>query len=41
VASNDAFDKMMTEYYKEHPDQAEVEIVYEEGKDWGNLIGWL
>ena len=31
----------MTEYYKEHPDQAEVEIVYEEGKDWGNLIGWL
>ena len=41
VASNDAFDKMMTEYYKERPDQAEVEIVYEEGKDWGNLIGWL
>jgi cell division protease FtsH len=41
VASNDAFDKMMTEYYKERPGQAEVEIVYEEGKDWGNLIGWL
>ncbi len=41
VASNDAFDKMMTDYNKEHQDQKEVEVVYEEGKDWGNIIGWL
>jgi AFG3 family protein len=41
IASNDAFDKTMAEFYKLHPEVKEVEVLYEEGKDWGNLIGWL
>jgi AFG3 family protein len=41
IASNDAFDKTMAEFYKLHPEVKEVDVLYEEGKDWGNLIGWL
>ncbi len=41
IASNDAFDKTMAEFYKIHPEVKEVDVLYEEGKDWGNLIGWL
>lgn len=41
IASNDAFDKTMAEFYKLHPAVKEVDVLYEEGKDWGNLIGWL
>jgi AFG3 family protein len=40
LRSNDAFDKTMAEFYKLHPEVKEVEgVLYEEGKDWGNLIG--
>lgn len=41
IPSNDAFDAMMNTYYKENPTVRQIEIVYEEGKDWGNIIGWL
>lgn len=41
VASNDAFDKMITEFYKEHPELQQVDVVYEEGKDWSGWIGIL
>lgn len=41
VPSNDAFDKTMGELYKSHPEINEVQVFYEEGKDWGNLLGLI
>lgn len=42
VASNDAFDKFITEFYKENPQLAQVNVGYETRQDWlRDIIPWL
>ncbi|HEY0262148.1 MAG TPA: ATP-dependent metallopeptidase FtsH/Yme1/Tma family protein, partial [Chitinophagales bacterium] len=41
VASNDAFDRTMAEFNKEHPEVQPVNIVYEDGSDWTSWAGIL
>ncbi|MFN8309413.1 MAG: ATP-dependent zinc metalloprotease FtsH [Chitinophagales bacterium] len=38
VASNEAFDKFITQFYKDNPGLRETQVDYEPGKDWSNLI---
>jgi cell division protease FtsH len=42
VASNDAFDRFINEFYKQHPDLIPVDIQYQTRNDWlRDVIGWL
>ncbi len=42
VASNDAFDRFVNEFYKEHPDLAAVDLQYQTRNDWlRDVIGWV
>ncbi len=42
IASNDAFDKFITEFYKDKPELAQVDIKYEMRQDWlREIIPWL
>ncbi|MFN8278415.1 MAG: ATP-dependent zinc metalloprotease FtsH [Chitinophagales bacterium] len=38
VASNEAFDKFITQFYQENKGLREAQVDYEPGKDWSNLI---
>jgi cell division protease FtsH len=42
VASNDAFDRFINEFYKEHPELAAVDLQYQTRNDWlRDVIGWV
>lgn len=41
VASNDAFDRAMSEFYKEKPDVKQVDVIYEDGSDWSSWLSLL
>jgi cell division protease FtsH len=42
VASNDAFDRFITQYYKDNPGLAQVNVQYEVRQDlWRDVLSWL
>jgi len=42
IPSNDAFDKFITEFYKDKPQLAQVDVKYETRQDWWkDIIPWL
>jgi AFG3 family protein len=42
IPSNDAFDKFITEFYKDKPGLAQVDVKYETRQDWWrDLVPWL
>ncbi len=42
VASNDAFDKFITEFYKDKPELTQVDVKYELRQDWlRDIIPWM
>ncbi|OJV25648.1 MAG: AAA family ATPase [Bacteroidetes bacterium 37-13] len=42
VASNDAFDRFVSDFYKEHTELAPVNLQYQTRNDWvASLLGWI
>ena len=41
VASNEAFNNFINEFYKEHATLPQVRVEYEQGKDYSGIISWL
>jgi cell division protease FtsH len=42
VPSNDAFDRFMSEFYKNHPELAKLDVEYEIRHDWArDVLSWL
>lgn len=42
VASNDAFDRFINDFYKEHPELMPVDLQYQTRNDWlRDVIGWV